>query len=324
MTDGRHVRSDITRRSRDASKFGEASGKFAKHVIRRRNAFGRSVADERIRAETPGTQNVSRNREHLFSEIEGELRRNEASRFFRRLGYERTVGKTRHQSVADGKMVRHRSNAGGESGDDGPARFHYRIEKRAVRSGIVDVDTGSDERDGNAAGFHRREMGGRIDSRRSSGNGRDAARTEGRNEPFGHFLAVGRGFSRSDDRNGDLGPWQRSPNVEQKRPSRHRQEGLRVFAVAFENDSRPYLGSVRKGVYGRFEVAGVENGGYSVGRDSRDRQRVTNDVAMDEKRFGIMIGIGRVRKEAEFAMGGSGRVQPNQDFITHADRKGVG
>lgn len=196
------------------SKFGKASGKFAKHVIRVRNAFGRSVADERIRAETPGTQNVSRNREHLFSEIEGELRRNEASRFFRRLGYERAVGKTRHQSVADGKMVRHRSDAWSESGDDGPARFHYRIEKRAVRLGIVDVDTGSDERDGNATGFDRREMGGRIDSRRSSGNGRDAARTEGRNEPFGHFLAVGRGFSRSDDRNGNLGSWQRSTDVE--------------------------------------------------------------------------------------------------------------
>lgn len=79
MTDGRHVRSDITRRSRDASKFGEASGKFAKHVIGVRNAFGRAVADERIRAETSGAKNVSGNREHLFSEIEGEFRRNQAS-----------------------------------------------------------------------------------------------------------------------------------------------------------------------------------------------------------------------------------------------------
>lgn len=111
-------------------------------------------------------------------------------------------------------MVCHRSDSGSESGDDGAAGFHHRIEKRAVRPGIVDIDAGSDERDGNTAGFDRREMGGRIDSRRSSGNGRDAARTEGRNEPFGHLLAVGRGFSRSDDRNGDFGFWQRSTDVE--------------------------------------------------------------------------------------------------------------
>ncbi len=47
-------------------------------------------------------------------------------------------------------------------------------------------------------------------------------------------------------------------------------------------------------------------------------------MAMNEKGVGTVRGIGHVRKEAEFAMGGSGRMQPNQVFITHADRKGVG
>lgn len=92
---------------------------FAKHVIRRRNAFRGTVADERIRAKTPGAQYVSRDCEHLFSKIEGELGRNEASGFFRSLGYERTVGKTGYQGVANGKMVRHRSSSGSEGGDDG-------------------------------------------------------------------------------------------------------------------------------------------------------------------------------------------------------------
>lgn len=154
---------------------GEASGKFANHVFRRRNALRRAVADERIRAEAPRAQDVSRNREHLFSEIEGEFRRDETAGFFRRLGYERTVGKTSHQRVSDGKMVCHRSGARSESGNDGAARLDDRVEKSAVRPGVIDIDARSDERDGNAARFDGREMGGGIDSRGSSGYGRDAA-----------------------------------------------------------------------------------------------------------------------------------------------------
>ncbi len=85
----------------------DASFKFGKHVVRNRDAFGEAVADERVRSGRRRTSDISRNREGLAIEFEGEACGNETSGIFRSFGYEGSSGIRGNEGIADGKMVRH-------------------------------------------------------------------------------------------------------------------------------------------------------------------------------------------------------------------------
>lgn len=54
-----------------------------------------------------------------------------------------------------------------------------------------------------------------------------------------------------------------------------------------------------------------------------DGNTVSAIVRSDTERK-VRKSFNGVRKEAKFAMGSSGRVQPDEDFVTHAGRKGAG
>ena len=218
-------------------------------------------------------------------------------------------------------MVRERSGSRRKRGDDGSRSVRYRIEKAGIGARIIDVDARSDERDGRSAAFHGGKMGRGIDSRSSAGNDRRSVTDEFANEAGGHFLAVRRSLSRSDDRYRKPGFGKISTDVQKERAPGHREKRVGIFGIGFEHDARS--NGLRAGVCGSgaFVCESFRNEAGALGRNACRNEETGNVGA---RKPGKRAGFQRIRKEAEFAMGGSGRMQPDQRGFRHGGSRGAG
>lgn len=231
-------------------------------------------------------------------------------------------------------MVRHRSDARCECRYHRSSGVHYGIEKLPVGTRVIDVDARPDERESGSSGCHGRGMRFGVDSCRTAGNDGRTVAHESRNETLGNFFSVWRSLSRSHDRDREIGLRDVSPDIEKVRASRHVEERGRIFVVAFGNYprscrpgtvERPHGGILEKSCGKHVETVFTNSG---IGKKCSERGCGDGTQSSGSVRPNAGNGTGRtferVRKEAEFAMGSSGRVQPDENFITHADRTRAG
>lgn len=127
---------------------------------------------------------------------------------------------------AEGERRNHRSRAGDT------------IEERAVGCRIIDVDTGTDERDGRSARVECGQMRYGVDARRPAGND---------DRPRGHeflYETLGDGFSVrtrlpwSYDGQGERGFRQSSADVEEERMPGERLKRVRVVGFVGTENAR--------------------------------------------------------------------------------------
>lgn len=173
-------------------------------------------------------------------------------------------------------------------------------------------------------------MGFGIDSCGTAGNYGGAMAHEGRDETLGHFPAVWRSLSRSHDRYREIRLRYASADVEQERASRHVEERGRIFAVTFGHHPGPNGCRTIESAGGRILE---KSGGQQIEAVISDRGIREKPTEFGQRRNtdGVRTGDSRgleklehVRKEAEFAMGSSGRMQSDENFVTHADRTRAG
>lgn len=220
-------------------------------------------------------------------------------------------------------MVRQRSFSRREDGNDGSG-FGNGIEQSRIGPRIVDVDAGSDERDRPPSGIQGRDMGCGIYSRRTARDDGHPPPHEITDEPGSNLFAVCRCFSRSYDGDGNRRIGKTSPHVQYEGPAGHAEKRLRIFRIGFQNQP----GS--NGFHfteSRSRLVGSESARNLRSPFRRDVGSRENAKDFGRGRFetgGPLRKFARAEKEAEFAVGGSGRMQPDQRGFRHGDSKEAG
>ncbi len=300
-------------------RFGKNSGEFRKHVFRRGDALGKTIANKAVRSHGKGFANISWNREHFLVEIEGQTGGNEASRIFGRFGNEGSGGICRDKSVSDGEIIRERGCFGWKARHDPTfGSFGYSVEQWAVFGRIIHVDARTDDGNGRPARIEGFAMGDGIDSIRAARNDRPSVLNERPGKTAGNRLSVGRRLARPDDRNRSIGRGKFPPEVQKERWAAERGDALWVPGAPMNENSRSYSSEPVKGsVSAPFRDFVRVRGGFGGIESETGEKSAPSD-------FGGFGHAAKLRPNVKkVAMAHSGRMERYEGARVHRFRKGV-